>query len=52
MLFGSSFHSVVATLLKDPAAKVLNFTGGMLSIIPTLFDHMVSLFGLLFQPDL
>ena len=47
MLFGSSFHSVVVAWLNDLAAKDLYFAGGMLSIFPVLFDHMVSLFGFL-----
>ena len=47
MFFGSTFHSVAAAWLKDLAAKVLYFTGGTLSIMSTLFDHMLSLFGLL-----
>ena len=47
MFFGSSFHSVVALWLNDLAAKILYFTGGSFSIISALFDHMLSLFGLL-----
>ena len=46
MLFGSSVHSVAATWLNDLAAKVLYFTGSTLVIIPALFDHIFSLFGL------
>ena len=46
MFFWSSFLSVGAAWLNDLAAKVLYFTGGTFSIIPALFDHMLSLFGL------
>ena len=37
----------MATWLNDLAAKVLYFTDGTLSIISALFDHTLSLFGLL-----
>ena len=38
---------MAATWLNNLAVKTLYFTGGTLSIIPALFDHMLSLFCLL-----